>query len=122
MEISPTATRRRDATFALLIAAVGALSLIACNRSNEPQRIDVAVTADGFVPKQTEVKVGRPVTLVVTRKVEPSCATEVVVKDYGINQPLPKDQPVEVTFTPTKPGKIRMACAMDMVAGELVAE
>ena len=31
-------------------------------------------------------------------------------------------KPVSVTFTPTAPGPIRYACAMDMVAGELVAE
>ena len=85
-------------------------------------RIEVAVTSEGFVPARTRVKVGQPVTLVVTRKVDQTCATEIVIKDYGINKPLPKDQAVEVTFTPTKPGPIRYACAMDMIAGELVAE
>ena len=104
----------------VVVTIAGSLALVACDRG--PQRIAVDVTSDGFVPKETHVKVGQPVTLVVLRKVEPSCATEVVIKEYGVNKPLPKDQPVEVTFTPTKPGKIRMACAMDMLSGELVAE
>ena len=85
-------------------------------------RIAIEVTSDGFVPSHARVHVGQPVTLVVTRKLERTCATDIVVKDYGVNQPLPQNQPVEVTFTPTTPGPIRYACAMNMVAGELVAE
>ena len=101
-----------------------ALVLAGCDRSTQagPEgRIDIAVTEDGFTPAQATVKVGAPVTLRVTRKVDATCATQIVIKDYGIDQPLPRDQPVEVTFTPTRPGKIRFACAMDMIAGELTA-
>jgi plastocyanin len=86
------------------------------------RRIEVSVTSDGFVAAGNKVKVGEPVTLVVTRKVERTCATDIVIKDYAINRPLPQGQAVEVTFTPTKPGPIRYACAMDMIAGQLVAE
>jgi plastocyanin domain-containing protein len=117
----------------LIVTLATSLGLNACSRSDgapsAPEsssqplgRIDMAVTADGFVPKQARVKVGQPVTLVVTRKVDRTCATDIVIKDYGVNKALPRDQPVEITFTPTKAGKIRFACAMDMVAGELVAE
>jgi len=76
----------------------------------------------GFVPAKAQLKVGEPVTLVVTRKVERTCATEVVIRDYGVRQPLPLGAPVEVTLTPRKAGAIRFACAMDMIAGELVAQ
>jgi plastocyanin domain-containing protein len=82
----------------------------------------VTVTADGFVPSRIAAKVGQPLTLSITRRAEPSCATEIVIKDYGINTPLPKDKTVEVTLTPTKAGNVRFACAMDMIAGELVVE
>ena len=97
------------------------LMLSACAKETKG-RIEIAVTQDGFTPAEATIKVGQPVTLVVTRKVDTTCATEIVIKDYGINKPLPKDQAVEVTFTPTKPGKIRYACAMDMIAGELTAQ
>ncbi len=60
--------------------------------------------------------------LVITRKVENTCATDIVIKDYGINKPLPLNIPVEITFTPTKPGRIRYSCPMDMITGEIVAE
>jgi len=124
-------------SWCLSAVLAGSLVLAACSRNGSPsstreasaapaqasgQRIDIAVTADGFVPAQARVKVGQPVTLMVTRQVEHTCATDIVIKDYGVNKPLPKDQAVEVTFTPTKPGPIRYACAMDMIAGELVAE
>lgn len=90
--------------------------------SGVANRIAITVTDDGFVPSHARVHVGQPVTLVVTRKVERTCATDIVIKDYGVNKALPQNQPVEVTFTPTTPGPIRYACAMNMVAGELVAE
>lgn len=86
------------------------------------QVVAIEVTRDGFVPAKVTVKAGVPVKLVVTRKVERTCATEIVLKDYGVNQPLPLGQPVEVTLTPTKPGSIRYACGMDMIAGVLTVE
>jgi plastocyanin domain-containing protein len=85
-------------------------------------RIAIAVTADGFVPNKIRVKVGQPVTLVVTRQVERTCAKQIVIKDFGIDVPLPQGQPVEVTITPTKAGPIHYACGMDMISGDLVAE
>lgn len=85
-------------------------------------RLHIEVTSDGFSPALAHVKVGEPVTLVVTRKVEKTCATEIVMDEQGINQPLPLNQPVEVKVTPTKPGKLPFSCAMHMISGELVAE
>jgi plastocyanin domain-containing protein len=110
------------------LGALGlALSLLtsACKKGAEAppsQHIAISVTEDGFVASGSKIKVGEPVTLVVTRKVDRTCATDIVIKDYGVKQALPKDEAVTLTFTPTKPGPIRYACAMDMVAGELVAE
>jgi len=123
----------------LIALLAGALALGTCSRREQSpptaqssaetssplastQRINVAVTSDGLVPSASRVKVGQSVTLVVTRQVERTCVTHIVIKDYSVNEPLPLGQPVEVTFTPTKAGPIRYACAMDMVAGELVAE
>ncbi|MBI2374841.1 MAG: cupredoxin domain-containing protein [Deltaproteobacteria bacterium] len=96
--------------------------LAACATQGEPQIVDLTVTQEGFVPAEVKVKTGRKVKLRVTRNVEATCATEIVFKDLGINQTLPLNQTVEVELTPSKPGKIRYACAMDMIAGELIAE
>jgi plastocyanin domain-containing protein len=89
---------------------------------SQEQMFAIEVTKDGFVPAEIKVKAGKPVKLVVTRKVERTCATEIVIKDQGINKPLPLNQPVEVTFTPSKAGKLRYACGMDMIAGVILVE
>jgi plastocyanin domain-containing protein len=86
------------------------------------QVVELSVTADGFVPASFKVHAGHPVKLVVTRKVERTCATDIVIKDLKISAPLPLNKAVELTFTPTKPGKVRFACAMEMIAGEIVVE
>ncbi|MBI4511377.1 MAG: cupredoxin domain-containing protein [Deltaproteobacteria bacterium] len=86
------------------------------------QVVEVAVTSDGFVPATIKVRAGHPVKLVVTRKVDRTCATDIVIKSLDIKKPLPLNVPVEVTFTPKQPGKLRFACSMDMIAGEIVVE
>jgi plastocyanin domain-containing protein len=83
------------------------------------QVVEVKVTKEGFEPAEVTVERGRPVRLVVTRTLDRTCATEIVMKDFGVNQPLPRDVPVEVTVTPKAPGSYRFACGMDMVAGVL---
>lgn len=84
--------------------------------------IQMAVTEDGFVPAEVKVKKGEPLQLVITRKTNRTCATEIVIKDYGIDVKLPLDRAVTVAFTPRKEGQIRYACGMDMIAGVLVVE
>ena len=69
------------------------------------------------------VKVGEPLTLVVTRKTEQTCATDIVVKDYGINAKLPLNTPTVVSFTPTRTGELRYGCAMgQMISGVLTVQ
>ncbi|HET7543321.1 MAG TPA: cupredoxin domain-containing protein [Polyangiaceae bacterium] len=85
-------------------------------------RLSIEVTDQGFVPAKGTVKVGKPVTLVITRKVQKTCATDIVISEYQVNKPLPLNETVEVTFTPQKPGKIHFACPMDMITGDLTAE
>ncbi len=83
------------------------------------QKVEVQVTKQGFVPATITVRSGAPVALHVTRKVERTCATEIVMKDFGVNQPLPLDKTVTVVVNPKKAGTYRFACGMDMIAGEL---
>lgn len=84
--------------------------------------IEVSVTGEGFVPSSIHVKKGAPVRLLVTRKTDRTCATEIVIKDLGISRKLPLNQPVLVEFTPRKAGTLRYACGMDMISGVLVVE
>jgi plastocyanin domain-containing protein len=104
---------------AVLLGASAAAAPAAAKRA---PAVEIAVTSDGFVPAEVTVRRGQPVKLVVTRKVERTCATEIVMKDFGIDQPLPLNEPVTVTVTPKRPGEYRFACGMDMVAGVLKVE
>lgn len=92
------------------------------NRAQGAQVVQIAVTQEGFVPSSVKVSKGQPVKLVITRKTERTCATEIVIKDYGIDQKLPLNQPVEVVFTPTKSGTVQYACGMNMIKGQLEVE
>ena len=80
----------------------------------------VEVSATGFSPDSLTVAVGVPVTITFIRRSEEGCGTEVLFPDLKINKPLPLNKPVEVTFTPEKPGELKFACGMDMMRGKVV--
>jgi plastocyanin len=104
------------ASLALILVAAG------CGGGGVKERVAVEVTQEGFVPKEIPAKVGQPITLVVTRKTDLTCAKQIIFADLGVEKELPMNQAVEVTVTPTKPGDLRFACSMDMVAGKLVVQ
>ncbi|MGB8930234.1 MAG: cupredoxin domain-containing protein [Anaeromyxobacteraceae bacterium] len=81
--------------------------------------VEMEVTGEGFVPARVKVKKGEKVRLLITRKTDRTCATEIVIKDYGINVPLPLNKTVKVELTPKAPGEIHYACAMNMIGGVL---
>lgn len=86
------------------------------------QIVEIKVTGDGFVPAEVKVKAGQPVKLKVTRQTDKTCAKDIVIKALGVNKALPLDAVVEIDLAPMKPGAVRFACAMDMIAGTLIAE
>lgn len=86
-----------------------------------PARVEVAVTDAGFVPASIHVPAGAPVTLVVTRKVEQTCATGIVVGQSGIRKDLPLNQAVEITFTPNG-REVDFYCPMHMISGKVTVQ
>lgn len=109
--------------FATVVTADGsALAKPAAGKHLQGQVFPIEVTSAGFAPELIKTKSMEPIKLVVTRTTEGTCAKDIVLKDFGISKPLPLNQPVEITFTPTKPGQFRYACAMNMVAGVIIAE
>lgn len=111
---------------ALLIAVAAFAATPAPARAARPasksaaQRFYVSVTAKGFEPASIPVKAGKPIVLIVTRKTDRTCATEVVMKSPAMHVPLPLGKPVEIKLGAQKPGTLRFACAMDMITGEIV--
>ena len=82
--------------------------------------VSMVITDKGFEPQNIQVKKGEPVTLRITRKSDASCATEIVIDEHRINTKLPLNQPVTVTFTPTKSGVLKYGCAMSKMIGGVI--
>lgn len=115
--------KRFIGALALVTSLVGlTTSAGAVVTTRHEQRVVISVTKNGFEPASVHLKAGQPVRLVVTRTVERTCVTDIVVSEFGIKKPLPLNKAVDVRFTPRKAGTIRYACAMDMVAGSLIVE
>ncbi|NMO14714.1 copper transporter [Pyxidicoccus fallax] len=92
-------------------------------RENGVRVVELAVTEKGYEPSPVNLKKGEPVKLVVTRKTDHTCATEVVMDGYDINTPLPLNQPVEIAFTPKESGKLVYGCAMGkMISGVFMVD
>ncbi|WP_225410999.1 cupredoxin domain-containing protein [Stigmatella hybrida] len=88
-----------------------------------PRVIPLDVTEKGYEPSPITLNKGEPVKLVVTRKTDHTCATEIIMKDYGINTPLPLGEPVEIAFTPTQAGTLTYGCAMgQMISGTFLVQ
>jgi plastocyanin domain-containing protein len=118
------------------ILLVLVLAACACNKApteNKPtatsrqeggaQVVELTVTETGFQPAEVKVKAGTPVKLLITRKTDKTCATEITMAEHQINTPLPLDKQVEVAFTPTQTGRLKYGCAMgQMVSGVLLVE
>jgi plastocyanin domain-containing protein len=84
---------------------------------NGVRTVEMQVTEDGFVPAKIKANKGEKLRLVITRKTEHTCATEIVIKEAGINTKLPLDKTVTVEVTPKKSGELKYACGMDMITG-----
>ncbi len=109
--------------YARLAVVVAAVVLIAgCAQAGTGQRVKIAVTEKGFEPRVVTVQAHKPVTLLVTRRTEKTCATELVLREHGISQKLPLGKTVAITFTPERTGELTYACAMDMIHGKIVVQ
>ena len=94
------------------------LALAGCGeRAGRP--VPITVTRNGYEPWRVEARQGVPLTLVVTRTTDETCATELVLPEYGIDRKLPLNEPVTITFTPARTGTLRYSCAMKMFQGEI---
>jgi plastocyanin domain-containing protein len=96
--------------------------LVACSAGADTvsNQVQMAVTPQGFEPRDISVRMGEPVTLTITRKTDDTCATEIVIDEYGINTKLPLNQSVTIKFTPKKSGKLKYGCAMSKMIGGVI--
>jgi len=86
------------------------------------QTAKVTVTNAGYEPAALSLKADVPAKLTFVRTGESRCGEEVVFPEYSIKKTLPLNEPVEVTFTPKKTGKVDFTCGMNMMKGSLVVQ
>lgn len=83
---------------------------------NGVQELAMQVTTDGFVPRLVALEAGVPARLLITRKTDSTCATEIQSPELGLAKTkLPLDQETAVEFTPSKEGRHKFGCGMDMM-------
>ena len=130
---------RKPAPFLALFAVVAATAVGACKTKSSPPAsaptagsvdspatvgadgtIRVAVARSGYTPASINAPAGKPVTLIFRRTDDVGCGDEVVFPKQNIRKPLPLNQDVSVTITPTGPGEISFTCGMGMFKGALV--
>lgn len=109
-------------TMAVVVGVVVAGCASGGGGSQGPKEVRIAVTDEGFVPAVVEIPKNEAVTLVVTRKTDKTCATEMVFAGTGERHDLPLDQVVRIELPPGQPDTLHYACAMDMFKGAIVAK
>ncbi|MBN8465856.1 copper transporter [Corallococcus exiguus] len=85
--------------------------------------LEMSVTEKGFEPSTVVLlQKNQPVTLLVTRRTEATCATSLLIADQGINEKLPLNTLVEIAFTPRQSGVLHYACPTGEVAGRFFVQ
>jgi plastocyanin domain-containing protein len=84
-------------------------------------RVDVEVTEAGFIPDRIPAKAGKPLTMVITRKTDRTCAREILFAGQEGKTELPLNKTVEVTYTPKASGEVKFGCAMGMMVAGVLA-
>ena len=102
--------------------AVTMLTALAGCMPAGPKEIQLTVTDMGFQPNAVTIKKGQAAVLVITRKTDQTCATEVIFAETGRRYDLPLNQPVRVDLTGVSPGTVHYACGMDMEKGTVRIE
>jgi len=103
-----------------LLAVAALVMLAGCGVSSGSSEVQVSVTDNGFEPKNVTFKKGETTVLVITRKSNNTCATEVIFTETGKKYDLPLNTPVRIDLTGASPGTIHYACGMDMEHGTIV--
>ena len=88
--------------------------------SMTPQEVRISVTDAGFVPSSIVVKKGVPITVLITRKTDQTCAMQAVFPSIKKRVDLPLGKAVRVALPAQSAGHLSYSCGMEMLHGELV--
>jgi plastocyanin domain-containing protein len=112
----------------VVLVALAGLGATGCNKKTEGPApgavstgpVAITVDGDGFKPSSVTFKKGTPGTLIFTRTVDDTCATEVVFPQLSIKKELPKNTPVTITVPTDKEQKLTFQCGMGMYKSSVV--
>jgi plastocyanin domain-containing protein len=113
---------------AMLIAAVSFSVEAQKRRAPQPksservQSVTVALTEKGYEPASFKLRPGMPAHITFVRKVEVTCATQIVIPEYNIKRELPLNEPVVIEIMPQKTGEYTFACGMNMFGGKVIVQ
>ena len=95
-----------------------------CARQEKSRYAEIAihVTPDGFVPKHAFAPRGQPVTLVVTRDTDETCAKDMVIAGIDSTWDLPLHRPVHIDLPRGVTDTLRYVCGMGMERGDVIAQ
>jgi plastocyanin domain-containing protein len=116
-------TSRKLAALISVLSTSVASSALGCGGEPKPplaNDVTMTVTDKGFEPQNLRVEKGKPVKLTITRVSDSTCATEIVIDEEKIKTPLPLNEAVKVSFTPSKTGTLKYGCAMQKMIGGLI--
>ena len=112
---------------ALVVLALSILAVTAgCNGERKtaagPQEVQLTVTDRGFEPGRAEVLRGQALTLVVTRKTDQTCATEILIPALNVRRALPLNQAVRIDIPAGVADTLNYICGMHMLDGTIAAK
>ena len=86
------------------------------------QTAKIKITTRGYEPTALKLRKGIPAHVTFLRTTDATCVKEIVSPDFNIRRPLPLNQPVLITLTPTKKGSFTFVCDVNMMRGELIVQ
>jgi len=86
------------------------------------QTAKIEITTKGYQPTRLKLRRGLRARVTFLRTTDTTCVKEIVLPDFGIRRMLPLNQPVVVTFTPTRKGSFTFVCGMNMMSGQMIVQ
>jgi plastocyanin domain-containing protein len=111
----------------LLASGLVFLALAGCEGDAPQQaadsgRVEITVGDAGYSPTQVRATQGEPLTMVFTRTSESICGETVLIPEHDIERKLPVNEPVEITFTPARTGRLAFMCGMKHMQGAIIVQ
>ena len=117
-------TKRKIAWLWFVVLVVTVVSATSKPSIAKPkvQTAKIEITTKGYQPARLKLRRGLRARVTFLRTTDATCVKEIVLPDFGIRRTLPLNQPVVVTFTPTKKGSFTFVCGMNMMSGQMIVQ